>query len=117
MYFTSFSEGQQDWLGVVKIKACSIIQSFENNKPEVAYQDDDEHQIVPIVVANGDFAESLVDTHGIGQKVPIDWEEEEDIEFMWSSEEEFIDKDIEEERLQEEEDDNYEAYQIGRAHV
>ncbi|XP_058775568.1 uncharacterized protein LOC131649832 [Vicia villosa] len=55
VYFTSFPEGQQGWLGVIKTKARSTIQSMEKNKHETtdAYQDDDVHQI-PIVVSNDD---------------------------------------------------------------
>ena len=123
MYFTSFPDGQEGWLGVIKTKARSVIQSLGNNTPETneAYQDDDTQQI-PIIIAYDDFHQSLVDTVGVVEEIPIsllnqvDLEEEaEDIELMSDTEdeeeEELLDQYIEEEeRLEQaEEDDNDET--------
>ncbi|KAJ1424649.1 Transposase-associated domain [Sesbania bispinosa] len=126
VYFTSFPDGQQGWLGVIKTKARSIIQSLENNRPETndAYQDDYVQQM-PLIVANDDLQQSFVDSAGVVEEVSVsllnqydldEEEEEEDIELLSDSEEdedELLDQDIEEEeRLEQGEDDEFdEAYE------
>ena len=122
VYFTSFPEGQQGWLGVIKTKARCIIQSLEINKSKTndAYQDDDAQQM-PIIVVNDDLEQSLVDSTSVVEEVPISLlnqtefeEEEEDVELVSDTgeeEEELLDEDIEEEERLEraEEDDNDET--------
>ncbi|XP_058733815.1 uncharacterized protein LOC131605484 [Vicia villosa] len=94
VYFTSFPEGQQGWLGVIKTKARSTIQSMEKNKHETtdAYQDDDVHQI-PIVISNDDD-----DFHQCHEDEDEDEDEDEE-------EEEGDEKDEEEEEEEEEDEE------------
>jgi len=92
-----------------------------SNKPETndAYQANDEQQ-VPIMVANDDLQQNLVDVVGEVEEVQVsllnqnDIEEDEDMELISDAEEEeeLLDQDIEEEeQLEEEENDNDEAYE------
>jgi hypothetical protein len=70
VYFTSFPEGQQGWLGVIKTKARSNIQTVEKKQQTTdAYQDDDANTL-PIVVSNDDFQQCLVDVNGVAEEVP-----------------------------------------------
>ena len=95
VYFSSYPEGSQGWLAVIKTKARNLIQSLGNKKPDDAYQDDDVEEM-PTVVANDDLEEVLVHLDGEDEELPwnqMDLEEEEEdedeyLEYSSSSEEE-----------------------------
>ncbi|XP_057436487.1 uncharacterized protein LOC130728921 [Lotus japonicus] len=93
VYFSSYPEGQQGWLAVIKTKARNTILSSGNKKPDDVYQDDDV-ETIPAIIANDDLEESLVDISGVGEELPPNQmeledqeEEDEDIEYSSSSEE------------------------------
>ncbi|XP_057444296.1 uncharacterized protein LOC130736486 [Lotus japonicus] len=94
VYFSSYPEGQQSWLAVIKTKARNAIQFLGKNKPDDAYQDDDVQEM-PTMVANDDLEEILVDIADEGEELPWNQmdledleEDEEEIEYSTSSEEE-----------------------------
>jgi hypothetical protein len=120
VYFTSFPEGKQGWLGVIKTKARSTIQSLEKNVPETthAYQDDAEQQM-PVFVSDDDFQQCIVDTNGVEEEVvpisvldQLDLEIEEQYDEFEEEEEDYEEEEVEVEveeeiEVEEEEDDEF----------
>lgn len=111
VYYTQYPEGQNGWLVVMKTKSRSTIQILETNKPErdSPYQDESIPQS-PVIIANDNLEESLVDIAGEGEEVfahalmELSFEEEDDFEVEDSAEED------EEGEGQKEDDDNEETY-------
>lgn len=92
------------WLGVIKTKARSTIQSLEKNVPETthAYQDDAEQQM-PVFVSDDDFQQCIVDTNGVEEVVPISVLDQLDLD---------IEEQYDEFEEEEEEEDDYEEVEV-----
>lgn len=66
VYYTQYPEGQRDWLVVIKTKARTTIQTaIETKMPEsdAPYQEESSMQS-PVIVANDNLEQSLVDIEG-----------------------------------------------------
>lgn len=95
VYYTQYPEGQNDWFVVIKTKARGTIQTSETSKPEkdIPYQEESIMQS-PVIIANDNLEESLVDVVGEVDEVfasslnQLDFEGDEDVEVEESVEEE-----------------------------
>ena len=112
VYYSQYPEGQNEWLVVIKTKARNTIQTLETKMSEIddPYQDESIPQI-PMMVANDNLEQSLVDITGPIEEVfghslnQFDSEVDEDVEVEGQEEDDDDDKEEEKDEEEEEEEE------------